>query len=109
MENMNWLNIIILIMVGLLTLEILKHLFIKKIYKILIIVVVLVIGLLIFSYYASESNPDNQAITAGATIVDSANTLKDNFDFDDFKDEFVSEINQQKEVTKKTLSKIQND
>ncbi len=76
---MNLLNIIIIIIVGLFTLEILKHLFIKKIYK------------------------------TGATIVDSASTLKDNFNFEEFKKGIFSEINKQKEATRKTLSKIQNN
>jgi len=106
---MNWLNIIIIILIGLFALEIFKHIFIKKIYKTLLILILVIVSLLIFSFYASKDNPNNQAITAGATIVDSAKTLKDNFDINEIKTGVLSELNKQKEETKKTLSKIQND
>jgi len=106
---MNWLNIIIIILVGLFAMEILKHLFIKKIYKTLLILILIIVSLLIFSFYASKNNPNNQAITAGATIVDSAKDLTNNFDINEIKTGIFSELNKQTEETKKTLSKIQND
>jgi len=61
------------------------------------------------TFLLKKSTKHNQVITAGATIVDSASTLKDNFNFEEFKKGIFSEINKQKEATRKTLSKIQNN
>jgi len=105
---MDWALIAIALVSMFLIIEIVKHLFLRKISKTIIILTILIIIFLLISSKFTKEESNNKLLVTGASVLDGIKNLKDDIDFSSLKERILPKTTTEKNINQNTLSKIKN-